>query len=300
MDSLCDERGDVRFGLFEEAVAEVDFRRCRLIDEFDRPASRWRRHFGFKQFEFLGGLSEQVVFGCALVNIRYAASAFVYAYWPRERKLEEYNFLRPLEWGVRMDPRPEDGRAVFVAGHTTIQTGPGSRPGTRHLRADIPGKALAGCGTGRRRSAHPTPAHLYPSGSSRLGLCPQNRWPAGARRVAIDDRSSAPGDSGRARPPRLECGLHASRHPLALGLPGWPNRSRTGCRAEHFLRCQRNELYGKLFLDRGPARKARLGAFRVGPRRPDAPVADGVRGSGAASWTFGPRRAIASACAWGS
>lgn len=140
MRSLCDERGAVPFGLFEEPVEEVDHWHYRFIDEFDRPASRWRRYFGFKQFEFLGGLSEDVVFGCALVNIRYAASAFIYAYWPRQRRLEEFSFVRPFAWGMRMSPRPEDGTAEFVSGSTRIRLQPGRRSHSRRLIAELPGR----------------------------------------------------------------------------------------------------------------------------------------------------------------
>ncbi len=140
MRSLCDERGEVRFGRFDEVVEEIDYGRCRLIDEYDHPVGRWRRHFGFKQFEFVGGLSEYIVFGCALVNIRYAGSAFVYAYWPERQFLEEFSFVRPLAWGMQMDQRPEDGRAHFISGGTTIRLEPGSRPHSRRLFAEVPAR----------------------------------------------------------------------------------------------------------------------------------------------------------------
>ncbi len=140
MRSLCNERGEVCFGSFEEAIEEVDYWRCRLMDEFDRSAGRWRRYFAFKQFEFLGGLSEEVVFGCALVNIRYAASAFVYAYWPARRVIEEFSFVRPLAWGMKMDQRPEDGIAEFAARGARIRLEPGTRTHSRRLVAELPAR----------------------------------------------------------------------------------------------------------------------------------------------------------------
>ncbi|MCX8072466.1 MAG: DUF2804 domain-containing protein [Candidatus Binatia bacterium] len=139
---LCDDRGGVRYGRFEEPVEEIDYRRCRLIDEYDRPAGRWRRYFGFKQFEFLGGVSEQVVFGCALVNVRYAASAFLYVYWPRQKLLDEFSFVRPLALGVTMDQRPEDGLAEFASGGARIRFSAGRLPRSRQLIADLPGRLV--------------------------------------------------------------------------------------------------------------------------------------------------------------
>jgi hypothetical protein len=139
MRSLCDERGEVRFGLFEEPVEEIDPVRCRLIDEYDRPARPWRRHFGFKQFEFLGGLSEAAVFGCALVNTRYAGTAFVYVYWPETGAMEEWTFRSLFARKLRMDLRPEDGHSVFSARGVELRIGPGEPPGRRHLSAEVKG-----------------------------------------------------------------------------------------------------------------------------------------------------------------
>lgn len=136
MRSLCDDGGEVRFGVFAEPVEEIDHWRWRGLDEYDRPLGRWRRYFGFKQFEFLGGVSESVVFGCALAQIRYASSAFVYAYWPQTKELEEYSATSPGGWHARADTRPEDGRAEFVRRDLRIRITPGARPDTRLLRAE--------------------------------------------------------------------------------------------------------------------------------------------------------------------
>ena len=97
---LVDAAGNVRLGIFTEAVHEINYRDFRLTDAFDRPVGRLRRHFAFKQFQFLGILSETLVCGCAIADLKYVGTAFAYCYEPATRRLSEHSFVRPLGLGV--------------------------------------------------------------------------------------------------------------------------------------------------------------------------------------------------------
>lgn len=131
--SLIDASGQPAVGIFPEPVAEVNFRDCELRTPLGRPAGRLARHFGFNQFQFLGGLSEELVFGCALADIKYAGTAFVYLFDPKSRRLTERSFQRPLAIGVAFDQRPEDGRASFHSGAVSIEMSAGAEPYWRGL-----------------------------------------------------------------------------------------------------------------------------------------------------------------------
>lgn len=113
---LINRQGDARFGVFPEPVAEVNFRDFDLRTPMDGRAGPLARHFGFNQFQFLGGLSEALVFGCAIVDIRYVGQAFLYFYEPLTRRLSEFSFRAPLAFGTHFDQRPEDGSATFRSG----------------------------------------------------------------------------------------------------------------------------------------------------------------------------------------
>ncbi len=136
---LVDDRGRVRFGIFSEPVEEVDGWQSTLVDEWDRPVSRWRRYWGWNQFEFLGGLSEELIFGCALANVRYAGTVFAYVYFPKRGRMHEFSVQLPLGWGVRLDRRPEDGTSEYRGWRATVRMRAGSQPHTRLLEVDSPG-----------------------------------------------------------------------------------------------------------------------------------------------------------------
>src|SRR6266436_3668577 len=93
---LIDPKGDVRLGIFAEPIEEVNYRDFDLRDPFGRRVGRLRRHLAFKQFQFLGALSEDVVFGCAIADLKYVSTAFVYVYQPKTRRFLESSFQQPL------------------------------------------------------------------------------------------------------------------------------------------------------------------------------------------------------------
>jgi len=137
MNRLIDSAGNVRVGIFPEPIDEVNHRDFALTNPFGRRAGRLRRHFAFKQFQFLGALSEDLVFGCALADVRYVGTAFVYVYEPTSGRFSEHTLRRPLARGVQFDQRPESGSAALDAAgnHIAMSAGPGA--GQRHLRVQL-------------------------------------------------------------------------------------------------------------------------------------------------------------------
>ena len=134
---LVDAGGNLRVGIFAEPILEVNPRDFLLTDPFGRPRGRLARHFGFKQFQFLGALSEDLVFGCAIADLRYVGTAFVYCYEPRTRRFAEHGFTRPLALGMRFTQTPESGTCTFQSGKNRIEMSAGERPRERRLRADL-------------------------------------------------------------------------------------------------------------------------------------------------------------------
>lgn len=131
--------GDLRVGIFDAPIEAVNYRDYPLRTPLGRRAGRWARHFRFKQFQFLGALAEELVFGCAIADIRYAATAFVYLYEPSSRRLVEHSFRAPLGRGLDCDQAPERGRAAFSARGVRIEMLAEAAPARRRLRVRIDG-----------------------------------------------------------------------------------------------------------------------------------------------------------------
>ncbi len=134
---LVDAAGNVRLGIFREPILEVNHRDFRLLNPFGRPRGRLARHFAFNQFEFFGALSEELVFGCAIADIKYVATAFAYCYDPRTRRLREFGFRRPLAIGTRFTQAPEGGTTAFRAGASTIAMSADRATRTRRLAVEL-------------------------------------------------------------------------------------------------------------------------------------------------------------------
>jgi hypothetical protein len=136
---LINADGTVRLGIFSEPVMEVNYRDYALTTPFGRRAGRWVRHFGFNQFQFLGALCDEIVFGCAIADIKYVGTAFLYLYEPSTRRLVEHSFRAPLALGTSFDQRPETGSATFRSRRADIAMGAGRSPCNRRLTARVAG-----------------------------------------------------------------------------------------------------------------------------------------------------------------
>ncbi|MCA9716267.1 MAG: DUF2804 domain-containing protein [Myxococcales bacterium] len=135
---LIDDAGDARYGVFSGPVEEINGADFQLTDPFDRPVSWLRRYFSYNQFQFIGALSPALVLGCAIVDIRYVGTAFVYLFEPSTRRVRHFTFRTPLALGARFAKTPERGVVSFRAGRNrfTMTADPEAR--TRALRVELP------------------------------------------------------------------------------------------------------------------------------------------------------------------
>jgi hypothetical protein len=128
--------GTVRLGIFAEPIDVVNHGDFVFRDPFGKPRGRLARHFGFHQFQFLGGLSERLVFGCAIIDARWVATAFVYCYDPATRRRVEHGVRRPFGMGVRFVDTPEVGTVTFAAGGARFAMHADAAPRVRRLEVD--------------------------------------------------------------------------------------------------------------------------------------------------------------------
>lgn len=134
---LVDEDGNVRVGVFPGPVLDINYRDFTLTNPFGKPRGRLGRHFAFNQFQFLGALSEDLVFGCAIADVKYVGTAFLYFYEPSSRRYDEFSFKMPLALGTRFDQAPETGSAFFRAGGNRFEMIGRAEPRERVLRVSL-------------------------------------------------------------------------------------------------------------------------------------------------------------------
>jgi hypothetical protein len=111
--TLITSQQKLHIGRFTRPVNEINVRDADYRTPMNRPASRWQKHFHFKQFQYVGGISDNVLFGCALADLRYVGAVFVYVYQPQTRQLQEWSFRTPLARGLDLTNRPDNGVSSF-------------------------------------------------------------------------------------------------------------------------------------------------------------------------------------------
>ena len=110
---MIDDSGLPRYGIYAEPTESVAYRDFDYRTPMGRRRSAIEKWVAFKQFQYVGVISPEIVAGCAIVNLRYLAGAFVYAFLPQTGELVEYSYKAPLSIGCEMSTEPTSGVTTF-------------------------------------------------------------------------------------------------------------------------------------------------------------------------------------------
>ena len=141
---LADHQGRVHFGFFDGAVPEINGRDHDYRTPMGSPASRFARHFDYKQFQYFGIISDQLLAGCAFAHTGWIGIAFFYTFEPATGRLREYTWRSPLGKALTLSSSPVSGDSLFQQGSVTLRMGY-ARSGQRLIKTlsvDIPDLAL--------------------------------------------------------------------------------------------------------------------------------------------------------------
>lgn len=139
-DGLVDDRGRVRLGRFEHTLARINGRSASRLNAMGRPAGRLARHFGYKQFQYFGLISERFLLGCALADTAWLGVAFVYLYDTATGELKEWTWKRPLGRALHLSASPRRGESRLDGKNVSLcmayeETGGGL---IKRLHIDLP------------------------------------------------------------------------------------------------------------------------------------------------------------------
>ena len=134
---LINANGQPQFGVFQHPIREINYRDYDYHSVMDRKAGALAKHFHFNQFQFIGVTSEEFVFGCALVDIKYLSNAFVYLYNRKTHALDEYSFLQPLALNAALSTHPDSGTSRFKKGKAEFAITASETPRQRSLAVRI-------------------------------------------------------------------------------------------------------------------------------------------------------------------
>jgi hypothetical protein len=122
-DTLIDANGSPRWGRFSHTVRRINGREAKLRTPMGGAASAFARHFHYKQFQYFGIISDDLLIGCALANTAWIGLAFLYVYDTRNGKLHEYTWRSPFARAMSLSESPREGESRFVQSGIAISMG---------------------------------------------------------------------------------------------------------------------------------------------------------------------------------
>ncbi len=181
--------GRPNFGVFGDAIGQINPQDFDCRTPMGKAASAFRRWVGFKQFEYFGVISDELLFGCALANVRYASILFCYVYLPKTKELKEFTFRSPLAIGTENSNSPRQGYSRFKAGDCVAEFEYDEAPRQKRLKVSI-GQSLQA-----ELCVDETAANFEPmSINSQIG---RNGWVYAHKVAAVPVTGTVSGDFGR-------------------------------------------------------------------------------------------------------
>jgi len=177
--TLVNDQGQIQTGLFDDTITTINGRDYDYRTPLGKPASRRARRFHYKQFQYFGLVSDELLIGCAFADTAYLGMAFFYVFDTRTGELREHTWRSPLGRALTLSDSPLNGESRFRQRDVDITMGYRESPeGTRRklLSVAIPGLTL--------NAAMDEPAHYQP-----MSLCTRtgvNGWTYANKVAGVD------------------------------------------------------------------------------------------------------------------
>lgn len=115
--------GQPHFGIFPASVARINGLETDYRSAMGAVVPSWRKRFHYKQFQYFGVISEQILIGCALADTAWLGLAFVYVFDARTQQLHEYTWRSPLAKAMQLSDSPCKGESHFQQRGIDIRLG---------------------------------------------------------------------------------------------------------------------------------------------------------------------------------
>ncbi|WP_394131410.1 DUF2804 domain-containing protein [Shewanella maritima] len=119
-EQLINTAGKPEFGHFDGVIKSLGVADFNYFNVMDKPASSLKKHFDFKQFQFVSIRSGRYLIGVAIADIRYLGSGFFYVFDISANHLVEQTWLKPPQLGYQMSESPYQGLAYIGGGKKRV------------------------------------------------------------------------------------------------------------------------------------------------------------------------------------
>jgi len=121
MNNLIDAQGQVRYGLYDEPIEQINYLDYPLQTPMGFIVPRFLRRLMANQFHFAGIIGPEIMVGMAVVDLKYLASGFFYVYDRAAHAMYEASKLGPSGSGVGISTTPSRPLSFFRSGDLSIE-----------------------------------------------------------------------------------------------------------------------------------------------------------------------------------
>lgn len=107
--------GRPQLGVLSQPPSRVNFLDFDYRSPMGKRRANWRKKWAFHQFQYFGVISEQLIGGCALADLRWSTVGFFYLYQPSTGQRIEKRLKLPLGLASRFSKVPDNGVCEIAA-----------------------------------------------------------------------------------------------------------------------------------------------------------------------------------------
>ncbi len=119
--ALINSHGKPHFGRFSQPVNDINIQNADYRTPMNKRAGALRKHFAYKRFQYFGAMSDELIFGCALADLRWLGVAFIYVYRLSDGAMRTWQIKTPLARGMDLTNRPDNGVSILTRGKRRIR-----------------------------------------------------------------------------------------------------------------------------------------------------------------------------------
>lgn len=121
MRRIVDKNGKVSFGITSLPYQQINYLDFAYQSPMGKPKSNLLKRLNFNAFQYFGAISEQVVFGAAIVNMRLGRVVFCYIYNRQQQQMHSWQFKDIFGLCSSFSNLPNSGYSYFKRQNTSLE-----------------------------------------------------------------------------------------------------------------------------------------------------------------------------------
>ena len=111
---LIQSNGQPRYGRFDQLPSSIDIHKYIYRTPYGDIVTGWRKRLKYKKFKFCSIQHEHYSMGVAIVDMGWAAHAFLYIYDHLTQQTSDWNAVQPFGRKTELDEQPQFNQSFFA------------------------------------------------------------------------------------------------------------------------------------------------------------------------------------------